>query len=305
METLTQYATTPFGRLVLRDQVGNVNLRRLLGEASYAPKLSDIDFALTVGSDLSDVVPRSYRQRQFQMGHYLGHHSGLQGALAVQDSQIFMTLKEASPGDYERVIWQYCVKFYLSFMSFALGAVHVKCVSLFDNCGGAVLLFGRGGSGKSTLGGFLSENGLIFAGNTHAIISQGHVWALNTWRRVRTVGRDVYELPAHHPRVLQGEIKKLFIVGHNQTGEHSIRSLDTRQARAYLETFGLATTAYDLKEDLYEACGEQSFLGGLSRERDQLRKLIQRLGVRLVDSDLRENHVQLAVKAEILENLCV
>jgi hypothetical protein len=297
--------TTPFGRIILDDRTGGVRLDHIFGHASYAQLLSDDDYRVTLGAELTQVGSRNYREMQFRKGLYLGHHVGPSGILMVENGRIFMTLPGASASGYEKVIWQFFTKFYLSYMSFKTGAAHVKCAVLFDRNGSAVLLFGRGGSGKSTLAHFLRDRGLIFAGNTHAILKGGRVWALNTWRRVRFNASEYYDPPARFIPILHGEVKRLVITSHNKDGRYRHNVLDSRRAYCYLQIFGLATTAYDLKEDLYDGLGESLFLDGVEAENQEIQRLIHQCKVTALNSDITVERIQSQVAAEILEGLCV
>ncbi|MFF2154596.1 hypothetical protein ACFVVQ_04715 [Paenibacillus chitinolyticus] len=238
----------PFGWLHITSanplQLGEEILR----SESYSHRFADNRYELNLNAGQEDLEVGSYRSQMAQKGIYLGHHIGEPAQIASRGKEVSLRFRPDAFEVYQKLFWSYAVKLILTVSALNAQALHLKASTLFWK-GKAILLIGRGGSGKTTLARFLESIGFEFRGNTHALVKEGHVWAINTWRRLREGNTQQYEMfsiPGFYDAPLEG----VFVVDHNTKGEFTARVLDNTASSAFLTYFSAAAGNYDLKEDL-------------------------------------------------------
>lgn len=281
----------PFGWLHISSanplQLGEEILR----SESYSHRFANdrYDLNLNVGQEELDV--RSYRSQMAQRGVYLGHHMGEPVQIAANDKEVSLRYRPDAFEVYQKLVWSYALKLILTASALNAQALHLKASTLFWR-GKAILLIGRGGSGKTTLARFLESTGFEFRGNTHALVKEGHVWAINTWRRLRegnTQHYEMFSIPGCYDAPLDG----VFVIDHNTKGEFTAKVLDNAVSSAFLTYFSAATGNYDLKEDLTDLhCSLPCFedrIQNLSKEYSLIQQFVRSNPIHYLSADLQND----------------
>lgn len=283
---ITKVFSLPFGPLSIESADDCFFDIPVLGNLTYNKILSSKRYDISLGSAITSGV-ENYRQKMFLKGLYLGHHLGPTGSMCADHESIKIKLESDDANDYRKVLWNYALKVYLSISALEAGAIHLKATTLIDSQGMATLLIGRGGSGKSVLAKELANHGFIFVGNTHALVKDGRVWAINSWTRSRSGSTELYLPPCDQTLQGDAEIKRIVLIEHNQCGKFTLNTLAISEVLAFSIHYVLATGAYDLKEDLSDIFGQSArFMQLASLELLQLEALLGSIGVYSLSSDI-------------------
>jgi hypothetical protein len=275
----------PFGSLTIYAEDKRILDVRVLDSYVYPTLIANHSYTITLAPGIHPC--RIYRQEMFSKGLYLGHHLGPPGSVSLSHNHLSVSLNNGTPDQYRYVLWCYAIKIFLTTNSLSFNALHIKATVVINKRGQAILLIGRGGSGKTTLAKFLSKNGLVVLSNTHAIVSYGNVWGINTWTRVRDCGHTYFLAPRDAMTLGVAPIASVFIVNFNTESKLLIESLDLNKAMVYLEQFSLATTNYELKEDLMDYFGDALvFCRYLAKEREELFAFVQKFQIRYLSVDV-------------------
>ncbi|AIQ15083.1 hypothetical protein [Paenibacillus durus] len=286
----------PFGNLVIQSTNSAYLAERVLGSASYTKTFADRQYHLYLHHELPPET-KFYRQEMLERGIYLGHHHGVSGRIQLARDALSITLDCGSQQAYEKIIWSYALKQIITCMSLDHGALHLKASMLLKN-EKAILLLGRGKSGKTTLASFLEQSGYYFAGNTHVMVKDYEAWSINSWRRIRdSDARESYILPDHRDKA-NSKIQAIYIVDCNRKGQFVCSPLDDRTALSFITYFAAAIGNYDLKEDMVDTHRDSSFserMRLLGTENILIRRLIRNFKVHYISADIFDSDC--AVKA--------
>lgn len=246
---------TPLGSLRIECGIDGFFDTQVIDSLTYTQLACERSFQITLGDSIRHEMPDVYRRAMFARGIYLGHNLGPRGDVAASANNIAVNLLDADVSSYRRALWAYAIKVYLSVVSLAEGLLHVKGATVLDGHGRATLLSGRGQGGKSTLATELALHDFHLAGNTHAIIGDRHVWAINGWTRIRVGSEESYIPPLPPQSAGDGPLRRVVLVDHNTRGDFICLRLDPARALGFCMQFVAATGAYDLKEDLADIWG--------------------------------------------------
>ncbi|MFB5761892.1 hypothetical protein [Paenibacillus medicaginis] len=280
----------PFGKLCITSTSPDYLGSSVLGHASYNRKFSDSLFTLKIntGDGDGDGVA-SYRQEMLRRGIYLGHHHGMSVKMKSEKDTLSISLHYESPDGYNKIIWTYAMKYVFTIMALRYDALHLKATTLIKE-GRAILLLGRGKSGKTTLASYLAQVGFNHVGNTHAMIKDEQVWAINSWKRIRrSDGNETYEL-CDNVGIANGKLVNIYVVDFNREGNFHCSELDFDMAFSFLLYFGGATGNYDLKEDLFDYNMTESFskrMSFLVKEISLIRQLLRNNKIYYLSADIQ------------------
>ena len=192
----------------------------------------------------------TYRNRQVQQGHYLGHNFGMPASIRVNEKSIFVGIEEGFC-DYRKIFWSYIIKYIFTVEALKNNILHIKAMAVKDKKDRIHLFLGRMGSGKTNILQFFEKKGFKAISNTHCFVDDNHIWGVNTWRRVRdSNNNDYYFFPSRKNNLLEGEIFKIYILC-TELDDKTIE-LNVPQKKAFIQYFSSAITNYDLKEDIFE-----------------------------------------------------
>ena len=75
----------------------------------------------------------TYRGKQFiEKGLYLGHHIGKKAKLRIINNTISVYIFNGNKSDYEKVFWNFILKYILTYCSLITNSLHFKGVLLKD-----------------------------------------------------------------------------------------------------------------------------------------------------------------------------
>jgi hypothetical protein len=278
---------SPLGPLRIECAVDGFFDTKVIDSLAYSCVPCQRPFNIGLDRAIPPGAPDAYRRAMFSRGIHLGHNLGPPGDVVATESSIAIQLPDADARSYRMVLWGYAIKIYLSAVALAEGILHVKGATVFNGDGGATLLIGRGRGGKSTLAAQLTHHGFQLAGNTHALIRDRHVWAINSWARIRDGTRESYVPPLPPQGRGDGPLKNVVLVDHNERGDFLCKRLDPGSALAFCMQFVAATAAYDLKEDLADIWGEWgSVQRNFSVEYDAMRELLRTCPIYYLSADI-------------------
>jgi hypothetical protein len=221
---------------------------------------------------LDDIIGRTdatLRAKRFRAGYYLVHYFG-EPAHLITVGRTFHVFGRA----LQRTVWPYFVKYILSIHAADNQLSHLKAAG-FAYGGGATLLVGGNGSGKTV---FLTQaclHGGRFITNTHALLRDGVVYAVPTSIRIRRdpifqpliAGRDLVPHMEEgdyltSPQSLFGDasqdsapVRNLVIADFNARAAAGLEEIPPADAVAFTSQFGSALTVYGLKDDMLEHHG--------------------------------------------------
>ncbi|GAA3112120.1 FomB family phosphonate monophosphate kinase [Streptosporangium carneum] len=279
-------------------------------------------YCIDLGRDGFDVeelaghADRSLRAKRFRTGYYLNHVFGEPAYLITEGTRSYVFGHRL-----ERTVWPYFVKRILTDFAVDNGYLHLKSGAFTLDDGGATLLVGPNGGGKTV---FLTQaclNGARFLTNTHLLVRDGVAYGVPSAVRVR---RDAFfgELIDRHrltkhvesgdyvagPELLfpgrpvdSAPIRNVVITDHNPSGRRGIEEMSPRQAEMFLDQFAFAMNAYGLKDDLMTHCGGdvRRFTGSLETMRRQLAETVGGARCLRVNVDMRDE----VSRAEVLKEL--
>lgn len=254
--TYIREISVPAGTIIFESEHPDYLGRMLIGDNLYNTRIANDSYKIICTFDKSRLrEPQTYREEMLGKGIYAGHHRGKPISASVSAHEMCVYIGDLDVTIFNKFIWNFSLKYILTVMALQAGGLHLKGTSLLHE-GKAILLLGRGGSGKTTLSRYLQNKGVVCLGNTHAILKNNTLWALNTWVRIRGhEGEERYELI---PQVLSqdAQLERILIVDHNKEGRFEMRAMNRDRAKAFLTYFSGATGNYDLKEEIADSCDE-------------------------------------------------
>ncbi|MFI5764149.1 MULTISPECIES: FomB family phosphonate monophosphate kinase [unclassified Streptomyces] len=266
-------------------------------------------------SELTRLADRSLRAQRFRSGYYLSHIFGSPAHLLTRGNSSYVFGRRL-----ERTVWPYFVKRILTDFAVDHGYLHLKAAGFVQD-GGATLLVGPNGGGKTV---FLSQaclDGAGFLTNTHTLVKEGMAHAVPTAVRVRRDSAtaqliDRHRLRAHlesgdhlapadllfpGPRVDSAPVRNIVIADHDPDRRRGIEEVSPPVMEAFLGQFALAVTTYGLKDDLMVHHGGDigAFTGALLQMQRQLTGLVCSSRCFRVNVDMRDPRSRAAVLKEI------
>ncbi|MUL43180.1 FomB family phosphonate monophosphate kinase [Streptomonospora sp. PA3] len=259
----------------------------------------------------ADRVDRTFRAKRFAAGYYLVHYFG-DPALLITRGRTFYVYGTA----LERTVWPYFIKHILTMHAADNGYLHLKAGAFVQPGGGASLVVGRNGGGKTVLLTQACLHGADFLTNTHALVRDGYAYGIPSSLRIRRDASfgdliDRYDLPPHmesgdylaSPHLLFGRnapaaapIRNLVLVDYNPERAQGIEEISADVAEAFLDQFSLAVTMYGLKDDLFAHYDYDvhRFAAALRDTKDKARRLTRsvrclRANVDMLDGSVRES----------------
>jgi hypothetical protein len=231
--------------------------------------------------------PRTYRERMMTRGSYRGHHVGPPARLRIVDDTC-IALAHPDPGT---IIWSLVVKYVLTVFASRRHVLHLKGAAVAHE-GRALLVLGRGGSGKTEVVRALGEQGARLVANTHLLVDGASVHGVRSNIRVRDGGREVHlPLESTGLQVHEGwlPIGGILLMDYRDGGPHVLKRLPSRVARANLRYFGEAVSNWELKEDMADLVGSDpvAFAGLVNGIEDLLDALCTRHGIHHATLDIR------------------
>jgi hypothetical protein len=197
---------------------------------------------------MKDWVQRTYREKIMLKGFYIGHHFGTPAYYKLfDDAMVFVTT------DPNRILWSFAVKYLLTVNSIRYGWLHLKAGAIEWN-GKAILLLGRGSSGKTVLIEELCKEKANMVSNTHVCIQGRMMSGMKTKVRYREKGTEVFVDPCEwlNGRVTDRwlEIKAIFWVQYRTDDEVNIAPINANVLFHNAKLFSEAICNWELKEDI-------------------------------------------------------
>lgn len=267
---------TPFGGLkITSDQRGFFDTN-VLTPCVYKQKLLKDEYEILIQHEMLHTSDSTYRAGTFDNGLYLGHHMGKPGRLKVDEKSISISIANSTEAEQRKVLWSYALKHYFTVMAQSCNALHIKAATVLSKNEKAILIVGRGGSGKTTLSKALDSKGMNVLGNTHAIVYGGKVWPISTWIRERDESnKSIYNAAASLTLDAYDIDRIICVGGWNNNDQFKFEALSKKDAYSYMLYYSLATINYDLKEDLFDYYKTQNlFASSVSDELTSLQRLV-------------------------------
>ena len=247
----------PFGKLVIdTDDTNNQFLTSILENGRYSIKFADDVFYIHL-KDLSIKPDKTYRGIQMSKGIYLGHHVGNPCIMNIRGNDLSFFTKNSR--DYASLIWSFAVKYIFTKVALENSLLHMKGTLLKKPNGKLILLFGRGGSGKTTMSRTLERYGFTILSNSHCFLKNNYVWGVSSWTKERQEGSCESEYQYKRARMvtclMDGICHDYYIIDHNNQGELIYRALPQYLVYYYLRSFSCAICNYDLKEEVWDYFG--------------------------------------------------
>jgi hypothetical protein len=232
--------------------------------ADFEIRCFDIDRDVVDLAALRVLVDTTVRARRFTKGYYRGPYFGDPVYLVTRGRTFHLYGRSL-----EKLVWPYFIKQILSVYAADNGFLDLKAAG-FALDGGATLLFGQTGSGKSV---FLAQSCLAsaqFLSNTHMLVRGDTAYGVPSAMRLRRDACfaeliDRHRLPRHieegeyisppevlfeKPAVDSAPVRNIVIVNSRQDTPTGLRRVDPETVLPFLDQFGLGVTAYGLKDDL-------------------------------------------------------
>lgn len=285
--------------------------------ADYEVYCIDLDRDDVPVEALSERIDRTARAKRFRAGSYLAHYFGPPAYLMT-----FGRTFVVAGRNLERTVWPYFVKHILTVFAADRGYLHLKAGAFVQQGGGATLLVGRNGSGKTV---FLMQaclNGGQFLTNTHLLYRDGVAHGVPSSIRVRNDVRfgDIIaqrKLPRHMvegeflaspgvlfgaPTVDQAPLRNLIVLDWNPEGKAGLEPIGPEAADTYVDQFSFAVSTYGVQDDLYLHYGGDftRFVAGIDAMKRQLRLLTRSVNCYRANVDMMdvsERHEVLATLA--------
>ncbi|WP_031089080.1 FomB family phosphonate monophosphate kinase [Streptomyces sp. NRRL WC-3549] len=284
--------------------------------ADYEIHCVDLDRDTFRVEDLLARSDRTLRAKRFRSGYYLNHIFGDPAHLITEGHRLYVFGRRL-----ERTVWPYFVKRILTEFSVDHGYLHLKAGGFTFDEGGATLLVGPNGGGKTV---FLTQaclDGARFLTNTHVLVRDGEAFAVPSAVRVRRAPHladliDSHRLTPHlesgdyvaAPELLfpgtpadSGRIRNIVITDHDPDGHRGFERISAGQAELFLDQFASAVTNYGLKDDLLAHHG-----GDFEKFTDTLRTMKRQLSELVADARCYRANVDMldpSVRAEVLSEL--
>ena len=196
----------------------------------------------------------TYREKMMQKGYYIGHHFGEPVKIKVMGiKEIHLCAK-----DYNRIFWSFIIKYILTIYCMENGKLHIKA-GIVEKNNKAILLVGRGGSGKTELLRRLCKNGFKYCANTHAIIDGRKARGICTNIRVREQKDEYYLKPSEISKMgicsewLQ--VDKILWIQYRTDEVVNIKDIKTNVMYENMRQFSEAIVNWELHEDIYDFYG--------------------------------------------------
>ncbi|TDR80067.1 hypothetical protein [Paludibacterium purpuratum] len=220
---------------------------------------------------LESLSGETFRDKRLREGFYLSLHFG-PPVIRLVDSKFkeFLYCGDFPPS----FIWTYVTKFLCSIYAIAHNLIHIKGALAKLQNGSGVLLIGKGSGGKSFLLKHLCDSGARFLANTHVFLDGNFGIGVDTVIRVRKGGiydeiidsgaakpffvRDQFSIKPEEIFLMERnpvKISKVFVCDYSgkRTEACSIQSEDLY---AVLKDFAHPVGTYGMKDDYYEALGQ-------------------------------------------------
>lgn len=237
--------------------------------ADYRVDCVDLDRAAEAGALLDDTllagaVDDTFRAKHMRAGFYLTTHFGDPAWLRIRGRHLRLCGRRL-----ERAVWPYVVKHLLTVHAADTGTLHLKAAGFVDPHGGATLLFGRGGAGKTVFLAGACEGGMAFLTNTHVLLDGDVAYGVPSAMRIRDdacfgplirrgglsahLERGQYTVdPARLFAASRDTavVRNLCIVDWRPDRPTGLRELPVDTCYEFLEQFAFPVSAYGLKDDL-------------------------------------------------------
>ncbi|QOI53105.1 hypothetical protein [Leptospira interrogans] len=270
----------PFRKILIKSNQEKYLMTDVIGNTLYHQSFSksNVFFEINFNFPINLREKKSYRELMFDKGVYLGHHIGKEANLKISKNKIEISNASFDTNyNYNKVFWNYVIKFVLSVQAAENSALSLKG-SLLKYGKMNFLLLGRGNSGKTSISKAFLNHGFSLIANTHSIIKDSYVWGFNTWIRVRdSVGKESYELMDSSDRFSDGNLNYIILYEFNSLGKFSVSRPEPSFCRAFILYFSSSIANYDLKEDLADYFRDDNFIKKyefLSNELKMIEKLV-------------------------------
>lgn len=265
---------------------------------------------------LGELGDRTLRAKRFRSGYYLNHIFGDPAYLVTEPGRSFVFGRRL-----ERTVWPYFVKRILTDFAVDHGYLHLKAGGFTFDDGGATLLVGPNGGGKTV---FLTQaclDGARFLTNTHVLVRDGEAHAVPSAVRVRRAPQfealiDGHGLIPHlesgdfvaAPELLfpgeprdRGRVRNIVITDFAPDRPQGFERISAEQAGLFLGLFADAVVNYGLKDDLLAHHGGDldAFTATLATLRRQLTDLAEGARCYRANVDMLDPSVRTAVLAEL------
>jgi hypothetical protein len=275
----------------------------VLGKANYTTKFSNKNVIYNVFfNEVSDIKDDSYRAKQMRKGVYLGHNIGKPCCFSYKDNNFYIFSNDFLISDYEKVFWNFILKFILTKESINNSGLHLKGTLIQTPNNKNCLLLGKGESGKTTIAKELENNNFKILSNTHCLMKGKYFWGINSWTRIRNKNDEKFYLPVTIP-TLEGILDKVYIIQSNNKSENQIKNLNDIQSYTYTKYFSSAIINYDLKEEIYDYCSKNLFEFSNIMETDAklLKEFCSMLPIKYANIDILNSESKNAFIKELIK----
>lgn len=245
----------PFGEFAIHSE--NVDVIKEVGKvirsSKYKNKFSNEHYNLFIEDGLNFEPDTSYRAMQMKRGIYLGHNIGDKCYLKIDGKNIYLYSEKKER--YQQILWNFVLKYIFTKVALDNDVLHAKGLLLKNKEGRLFVLFGKGGSGKTSLAKKLSCFGCTILSNTHCFIKGKYVWGVDSWIRERTEDNiQIFQFnnDINEDTLLDGIIDQQFILNYNKEKIYKCYELNKSDAFYYLDNYAAAINNYDLKEEVWD-----------------------------------------------------
>ena len=287
----------PFGilRFNLYDNVAISDIFDV--DATYTSYIKKDIYSINIGKQNVNFQTKYYREKLLEKGYYIGHHFGKRIQMKIEDRNVYLYQEEHDESCYKKFIWSYLFKYILTVYALTNDSLHLKGTALLNKSSQkALIVLGRGNSGKTTLCDMLVNTGKYsIISNTHLILKNDEVWGINSWRRKRDInGNEIYEKPLSNYYGGPYKIEKIILVDKNNMNSFDTREINRDVAYVFVKFFSAAICNYDLKEDIFDYVGNHninSFSNLCIRENSLVTELLNKHSVFYLNYDLNINNI--------------
>jgi hypothetical protein len=269
----------------------------------------DLDRDPADPAELAALADRTLRAKRFRVGYYLSHIFGDPAHLITEGNHAYVFGRRL-----ERTVWPYFVKHVLTTHALDHGYLHLKAGGIVLD-GGATLLIGRNGGGKTVFLTQACQAGAQFLTNTHTLVRERMAYAVPSAIRVRADASSAAliasgRLAGHlegggeyvaTPEQLFGRgpvdgapVRNVVIVNYDPAARQGFDQVSPELAETFLDQFAFAVTTYGLKDDVLTHFGGdiERFAAGVRAMRGSLTELVRsarcfRANVDMLDDGIR------------------